>query len=271
MKENRFVSWVCMHPFWSTVIALLLFVVGIPVLINLCYSCAHVFYVTQWGAEDVLAYYGTILGASIAALSLVITIRFTRKQIERENFIRSELEKWKGAESVIDKALVDICPLNMTYSLVYSEKSAEILLMTIDKEQKYMLNTKQSLDGIKLYLNPNDFQLIKNYVDLVLKNIENYCEISTEISKPYQEMYMLLIEKGIVSTEIQKLYLDRASVATQKILDEHLGSYQVLLNAKRDLFYQIYQDIYKKADQKLKLFNGSVDECQPSNGSEKRK
>lgn len=62
----------------ALVIAALAAIVGVPIIINECYK-ANSGYMTIWGAEDVLSYYGTILGALVTVATIVVTISFTRK------------------------------------------------------------------------------------------------------------------------------------------------------------------------------------------------
>lgn len=86
------------------VLALLAVVIGIPVIINESYK-ANSGYMTMWGAADALAYYGTILGALVAVATVVVTILFTYKQIQRDSYLRRENEKWFDVESVFSNAL----------------------------------------------------------------------------------------------------------------------------------------------------------------------
>lgn len=270
MNENRFVSWVRRHPVWSIVIALLFFIVFIPVLINLCYSCDHVFYVTRWDAADVLAYYGTVLGAAIAATSLIITIRFTRKQIERESYIKGETEKWNKAERVIDKALLDISPLNMVIAPCFSEKLTEMIDKNVTAIQQYKLSAKTSVDGLKIYISPDDYPVLSSLVEQMLKGVEEYCKIADEILQPFNSMVTHILNQ---SENLDKHIVQLNEESTQsagQIAIAYSGSYQDLLNLKRATFESIYARIEKEANQKLSLFR-SADECPHLNGSEKRK
>ena len=61
-----------------TTIVLLLIIVGIPILINELYKLNNG-YITEWGASDVLSYYGTILGAIGTIVLGVIAIYQTKK------------------------------------------------------------------------------------------------------------------------------------------------------------------------------------------------
>ena len=75
----------------------ILLIVGVPLIINECYK-ANCGYITVWDGADVLGYYGTILGAAIAGLTLVATIIFTKKQIQRDSYLRLETDKLSKLE-----------------------------------------------------------------------------------------------------------------------------------------------------------------------------
>lgn len=87
-------------------------IIGIPIIINECYK-ANSGYTTVWNGADVLGYYGSILGSVIAISTLAITIVFTKKQIQRDNFIKNETEKWAKVEGVFATVLDDINPIRV--------------------------------------------------------------------------------------------------------------------------------------------------------------
>ena len=76
------------------VLSILLFSVAIPIAINESYKHGVV-YVTKWDAVDVLSYYGSLLGSVSTLLALVITIIFTKKQIQRDRFLELNRTKWE--------------------------------------------------------------------------------------------------------------------------------------------------------------------------------
>ena len=104
MKKSR-IKWVIIG-----LIAVIIFVVGVPIIINECYK-SNSGYTTLWSAADVLSYYGTILGALVAITTIIVTIGFTRKQIWREGFLKNEIEKWSKIEGVFAVALDAINPI----------------------------------------------------------------------------------------------------------------------------------------------------------------
>ena len=92
------------------VILALLAVIGGPIIINECYK-GDSGYIAIWSAADTLSYYGTVLGALVAAATIAVTIIFTRKQLQRESFLKSETEKWSNIERIIAATLDVINPI----------------------------------------------------------------------------------------------------------------------------------------------------------------
>ena len=86
------------------------FLVGIPIVINECYK-TNCGYSIAWDASAMLGYYGTILGAIITVVTLVATITFTKKQIQRESFLKNESEKWSKLKSIFLDILSNINPI----------------------------------------------------------------------------------------------------------------------------------------------------------------
>ena len=80
------------------VITAIILIVVIPIVINELYK-TNSGYVTIWDAADVLNYYGTVLGACVAVGALIITIAFTKRQIQRDSFIKTR--KKSGTELMI--------------------------------------------------------------------------------------------------------------------------------------------------------------------------
>ena len=94
------------------IIAATFLIVGIPIIINECYK-ANCGYITVWDGADVLGYYGAILGSIIAVATLAITIIFTKKQIQRDSFLKNENEKWDRLKAIFMQTLSDINPMRV--------------------------------------------------------------------------------------------------------------------------------------------------------------
>lgn len=65
------------------IVALAVFIVGVPFAINEAYKAVNG-YVTMWGAEDVLSYYGTILASFGAVLGVFLSIKAAHKNYEED-------------------------------------------------------------------------------------------------------------------------------------------------------------------------------------------
>ena len=74
----------------AIIVACAFAIVG-PLIINECYK-SNSGYITLWSPADMLAYYGVVLGALVAIITVVVTIGFTRKQIQMENFLKQTLK-----------------------------------------------------------------------------------------------------------------------------------------------------------------------------------
>ena len=150
-------------------------IVGVPFIINECYklNCG---YITVWNGADMLGYYGTILGAVIAVLTLVLTIVFTKKQIQRESYLKDEKEKLSKLESIFLEILDSINPIEtlkniMDNGLTDPTKAINIL-------QKYQLNCKTANDRLNAHLNMTDYPKFKVIIDTIANIAEEFVSIS---------------------------------------------------------------------------------------------
>ena len=67
----------------SLVLAMLVILVGIPIIINECYKTNNG-YITLWGAADVLSYYGMIIAALVGVAGLYFTVHISNKQYRED-------------------------------------------------------------------------------------------------------------------------------------------------------------------------------------------
>lgn len=144
----------------AVVIAAIL-IFGIPILINECYK--HGGYTTMWEAADVLSYYGAILGASIAVGTLTVTILFTRKQIQRESYLKGRKETWSKIDEIFTatlKAISPIPPLKESIERGQTDPSEAIKAF-----QRYQMSCQTALDEIISYLNSADYLKVTELID----------------------------------------------------------------------------------------------------------
>ena len=129
-------------------LAVIIFVVGVPIIINECYK-ANSGYITMWGAADVLSYYGTVLGALVAAITIVVTINFTRKQIQRENYLKNQTEKWSKIEKAFMEAASRIDPYqSIIETMDHASADPESSIIRL---QKYQVESTCAFDQILIF------------------------------------------------------------------------------------------------------------------------
>ena len=192
------------------VLAIALFAILGPLVINWCYQRDTVIITTEWEAADVLSYYGTLLGATVTILTLVYTISFTRKQIQREHFLERNRLKWETVEAIIMQALLDISPLNLRGS----ENMDDAIVMIhnrISRLQSYALTAKTSLDKIKCHINPNEYKQVDEYVAEISSTTTLFCEIQSKLEKEYMALQTIAVKNnGVIPNEEIILHLGKA-------------------------------------------------------------
>ncbi len=172
----------------TIVITTLFLVIGVPIIINECYK-ANCGCSTALDASAMLGYYGVILGASIAVATLVVTIKFTKKQIERESFLRAENEKWDKLKSVFLDILANINPMVtlkdiMDNGFVDPTKAITVL-------ERYQVNCKTSTDVLNAYINIDDYPKVKHLVDAIAGISEELANIGSGEVEQYSDFCIL--------------------------------------------------------------------------------
>ena len=160
-------------------------IIGVPVIINECYK-ANFGYITVWNGADVLGYYGALLGSIIAVATLAITIIFTKKQIQRESYIRTETETLSKLETVFLEILDSINHIEtmkkvMDNGFIDPTKAINIL-------QKYQLNCKIACDRLNAHLSMSDYPKFKKIIDSIASISEEFVSISQGEIDQYSDL-----------------------------------------------------------------------------------
>ena len=222
MDKKKFGLWV-----FVIVLLFVVFVIGIPLGINACYQCDTVLITTQWGAEDVLSYYGAILGSFVTMAGLVTTIRFTMRQIRRDSYLKSESDKWAKTEAVVSNILNEINPmliLNqvMDTGFTDSKKATNSLY-------KYQISCRTATDQLSAYLNTIDYPRVKELIDKIADVADKCFQISQKITDQYRKQREL---------ERRKIALELLSIE-----EKHPGSLPAEEIAKHRLTVQTTDSI----------------------------
>ena len=233
------------------VLIITIFVVGIPIVINECYkaNCGHS---TAWDASAMLGYYGTVLGAIITVATLVATITFTKKQIQRESFLKAESEKWDKLKSVFLEILENINPMVtlkdvMDNGFVDPPKAINIL-------QRYQMDCRTSTDLLNAHLNMNDYPKVKHLVDGITEMAEEFVEISKGEVDQYsdfnilknKDVFMLMAERENAypgSFAQEDMEENQANIEKLKTLNNEAINSQIKhLNSE---FIRVYETKYR--------------------------
>ena len=254
------------------VFAAIVLIIIIPIAINEIYK-NNSGYVTIWGAADVLNYYGTVLGACVAVGALIVTIVFTKRQIQRDSFIKNQEEKWNRIEDLVSSSLVKIHPTKIAE--IISKATSKDFGETISALHLFSFQAKTALDSLFGYISGEDYKLLESLLQTIQDEAERYCGIAMKLSSQYQKLIQLEIRKNAI--QIQKtaqqnptlfnedlqnsqqileetVDLNEKEIFTEmNVLSEQLSalrdnSYRGLLEKKRSTFTEIHDQWTKEAE-----------------------
>lgn len=265
----------------SSLASLLFLTIGIPIIINECYKAGG--YITLWQAEDVLSYYGTILGATVSVAVLAATILFTRKQIRHDQFVNRQTQKWKSVDAIIIQAIEAVQPLQVA-QMVYADMGYEHAGETINKLQRHIMNMKKSLDMLNCHLDSTKGKRLGVLVQQILLCMEEVeslaqqmvqqlsCIQKNKLHENYKELLRLAVQSpGTVDNNTIQNYQDylKANPYTSpdkiteeigniglKLVGVYNSTYQSLLSKKREVFFEIERENAETADRILNWFSG---------------
>ena len=244
-----------------------------PLIINECYK-SNSGYITLWSPADMLAYYGVVLGALVAIITVVVTIGFTRKQIQMENFLKQENEKWTKIEAIFANAIDKINPMHPLIETMDTGMKDPVAAITTF--QKYRMMCKIALDQLNAQLCVNDYPKVKKLIDSICNATEIFDKISDGEIQAYSSLRdysslavvkeTLKIEKEHPGTfpaetiafdyDVLKrtngLHLDdlskRIAEQNQQLVNAYQEMYRLLLQLKGSIFSKIYSETGESAD-----------------------
>ena len=256
----------------------MLLIVGIPIAINEAYK-TNTGYITVWGAEDVLSYYGDILGAGVTIGALAITILFTKRQIQRDSYIKVQEEKWNNIESHVSKALEEIQPVKV--SEIMAEAISNQNGETITAIQLFVYRAKTSLDSLTGFISGEDYELLEPLLIGIADATTEYCGIAEKVAFQYQKMIQLQIRRNALDIkktaqqnpskfmkeieESERILKETADLSEENVIAElnALGdslvkardnSFRKLLEQKRNTFAKLQKQRATEVDAILRLW-----------------
>lgn len=217
-------------------------IVGIPLIINECYK-TNCGYTTVWNGADLLGYYGSILGAVIAVVTLVATVLFTKKQIQRESYLDYENQKWDRLDRVFIEILDSINPIKILQDVMnsgYNDPS-----VAINHLQKYQMRCKIVNDQLNAHLNISDYPKFKDLIDKTADISERFIQISQEAINQYSDL---------------RLWKHRnTAIETLKMEKQHPGSFNKEdIDFNKDVIDRTKDISFSIIDEKIKLINEKI-------------
>ena len=213
-------KWFKSHIVLSVVSTALIAVVGVPFAINELYKLDKG-YITVWTGPELLAYYGTIVGAAATIIALVGTILFTRRQIQYEQFVQAQTTKWKKIEELINSAIILAEPMNIN-----SPKGGAELVRHSNK-------LLEAMNCIDTSLDVDDELAIHD----LRKQLRKLIQQEVQIARQYG--LMIIQSPSASGTSSKEL--------AKQVEDLRSSEYNKLLVSKMDCFSEIYRNIDQTA------------------------
>lgn len=253
---------------------------GGPALIHVCWQAGWGA-AMPWGAGELLEYYGTILGAVLTVATVVVTVRFTRKQILRETDLESARRKWGRIEETFEGVLDAVNPFRLLQETIL--EGSRDPTEAIRRIQAYQMISQTAADRLIAFLNPADYARVRALADGILALNEIVFPLCEERERIYERVERMrekdawedLLRRSTQDPDAcskrRLLFVQNQLAAAagdspeaiQKDLRENNGklaaayeqAYRDLLRQKGALFEKIRQATRENADRVLARWN----------------
>lgn len=242
LRILKFLLRILIIAFWILLGIFLVF--GVPVIIYKVYQIDPLPKIlTLWSAETVLSYYGSVLAAIITGVSLFLTIRFTKKQIQRESYIKSETEKWAKIEDAVSNILNEINPMPILKQEMAAGFTDSFKSLTLF--QKYQIDCKIATDHLMTCVNTADFVNIAELVTHVTNVASKLLPISQKKIDQYNKLEKLKRRKS--TEDMLKAARNRPGFLSPEKIAEH----QRFLEETKDIRFEDIEDSMKQINKEF--------------------
>ncbi len=210
----------------------------VPVIINELYKMDGG-YITLWGAADVLAYYGILLGAFLTVLSLIITIHFTKKQIQRESYLNRENEKWRRIETTFSDILLEMNPITVLDRLMdntLADSSEQINIL-----QKYRMKCRTVTDRLCGCLSIIDYPKVAELIKSIQSVSKQYDELSEKLIEQYTCLRNLSLRE--CALKMLELVANDPTIITPEELLKHPQTVKETEGIQAESVYKTIQEL----------------------------
>ena len=194
------------------------FAIGGPLIISEMYK-HNGGYITSWDAKDVLAYFGSVLGAIATVAALILTIIYTSQQskIEQQYQLKRAFADYKktlieekyrkildNAEQIKSEILLEF--LDDTSNIWTALKNHNNWILTIGNQlsEEYTMNQLKAVE----YGNSNDEkQLLEKIVYIRNGMVKNLKTLPEDLTKAEEENR--IFEEKVKSTDYQVQRLEK--------------------------------------------------------------
>lgn len=256
----KLIQWLRKYWIVAALAFVLVFVIGIPLLINYSYSVDPIL-ITKWDAADVLGYYGDVLGSVVAVAILAVTIIAGRQDALAEARYQQRKESWESVEVKVDaalEALDPLTPLNCICRSVdkFNDSGLQGVIglfvelnsyeYTLNGRLGHILADANGLDQAEYIVLVDAVQNVsKQYLEMLKKyrtGLQDYVGKQATISimkdTPESKEFVPLCQMQSIS-ELMSLYND----SQKELQSMHDGIYCDLLRKKSRVFHQIYSEL----------------------------
>lgn len=189
--------------------------IGGPFVINYAYSASDKYFFTLWNAQDMLSYYGTLLGAVATIIAVTWTINFNRESAEKDRRL-SEKNNFRnyGIQICID--YLELCNHKRISDLI-NDISKSDLKNNVSKYNLYVKSKISEIDMRQIEIQEK-FDIFHSNIDIGTKvDIAKFYAYSGDFLNKLEDL--LLITEEIPIPKL--LYSDVGDV----IMEEHSDKY----------------------------------------------
>ncbi|MEF9984490.1 MAG: hypothetical protein RR710_08115 [Oscillospiraceae bacterium] len=212
-------------------VVMIAIMIAIPFIINMSYKYGLTIenpIITMWGAEDVLNFYGTLLGAISTIIAVVATILYTTKsEINRRNYDLTKQEQEKKIKKFEEKILSLVEHINPRLFMGFNSYSKYDAPISFKDSISHFNIFRYHLSTVKLYLEITEVdKIITDYLqDLINED--------TKILKALED-------RECVVKKLNYLYItDKPNKKKINALVKELKAYDIFFNGLYETDYNI--------------------------------
>ncbi len=245
MKKHKFLL------VFLFIVLVLLLTVGVPFLINWLYSLPPVIH-TRWSAANVLAYYGTLLGAAAGIFTLYVTICDGLWKFRTDYRLQCEMKMWQDIDEMFQQCISEIHPSKLDMLLLTSLPDGNpytlitetvAFRVTVTTTVDRLVSSVQNISDPDLHKLKNQLVLFKKKL---LSVVEQYSALQQNtILDSYKSRSFF--SRLSTTLDISSFAKERAEISTQ-IQTLYDTDYCNLMTSREDFFRKKKTEISDKSN-----------------------